>query len=211
MTTLAANLDDKVRETLRNKILTGGLGGGAHLSELKLSKEFNVSRTPIREALCALAADGLVEMVPHRGAFVRERTAATETDQKMVFGSLMAMSTRIAVEKAGIEGMMELEKSITSLDGLDESAFRQVVETILATIRKMADSPMLDELMSLTERRLQSGDTTPSGNMADLKQDFTFLLGAIKRGKAEAAEKTMRQIMGVATAKATITETKTLN
>ena len=107
MANTVSNLDEKVRESLRGRIVSGDLSGGAHLSELKLSKEFNVSRTPIREALCALAADGLIEMVPHRGAFVKTFTADEQQDTQFVYSQLISLATRTAVERAGIETLMD--------------------------------------------------------------------------------------------------------
>ena len=94
------NLDSMVRESLRQKIISGELDGGFHLSELKISKEYNVSRTPVREALCALAADGLVEMVPHRGAFVAHAAPHSKTDQLTVYTLLMGLAAKMAAEKA---------------------------------------------------------------------------------------------------------------
>ena len=103
MANTVSNLDEQVREQLRGRIVSGDLSGGAHLSELKLSKEFNVSRTPIREALCALAADGLIEMVPHRGAFVRTITETEQQDSMFIYSQLVSLAARTAVERAGIE------------------------------------------------------------------------------------------------------------
>lgn len=116
MAKTVSNLDEQVRESLRTRIVSGDLGSGAHLSELKLSKEFNVSRTPIREALCALAADGLVEMVPHRGAFVRTVEATETIDQHYIYNQMIAMATRVATERAGIESLMALENAVAAMD-----------------------------------------------------------------------------------------------
>ena len=109
MTTQHSNLDTMVRESLRDKILNGELDGGFHLSELKISKDYNVSRTPVREALCALAADGLVEMVPHRGAFVTHVPTSTKVDQLQSYSLFLGLAAKLAAEKASIEALMDLE------------------------------------------------------------------------------------------------------
>lgn len=56
---------------LRERIISGELRPGAKLSDLVLSREIGISRTPLREAIRQLAADGLVDVVPHQGATVR--------------------------------------------------------------------------------------------------------------------------------------------
>ena len=60
---------------LRERIVSGDLAPGARLSDLLLSKEIGISRTPVREAIQQLAADGLVEVIPHQGAVVRTPSA----------------------------------------------------------------------------------------------------------------------------------------
>lgn len=61
--------------TLRAAILGGELPPGARLGEVELAEQLGVSRTPVREALRRLAADGLVEVLPHRGARVVQWSA----------------------------------------------------------------------------------------------------------------------------------------
>lgn len=209
MTTMISNLDDKVRESLREKILAGNLGGGAHLSELKISKEFNVSRTPVREALCALAADGLVEMVPHRGAFVKERSGKTLEDTVNLYGYLMGVTARIATQKAGIEALMELETAINGMTGQDDKSIGQVCQTVNALIRATADNAVLEEMMTSTEKRMDPGTNVMQGSVTDIHKEYTFLLGAFKRRKADAAEKTMRQM--IVTEEVTTETTGTVN
>lgn len=202
---MVSNLDDKVRESLRGKILSGEMLGGAHLSELKLSKEFNVSRTPIREALCALAADGLIEMVPHRGAFVRERNAATIADMKMVYSHLISLSTRLASEKAGIETLMGLESTIT---GMTADNYTTASEKVIELIRTAAASEMLAESMSTIEKRLGNDNVFSNTKWEDVQSGMNVLLTAFKRHKADVAEKTMRDILSVQTTVTTATDTQ---
>jgi DNA-binding GntR family transcriptional regulator len=69
-----AQLDSAV-ETLRGRILSGDLAPGERLGETELATELSMSRTPVREALRLLAAEGLVEIVSNRGARVIEWSA----------------------------------------------------------------------------------------------------------------------------------------
>lgn len=197
MANTVSNLDEQVREQLRGRIASGDLAGGAHLSELKLSKEFNVSRTPIREALCALAADGLIEMVPHRGAFVKTFTEDEQKDTLVVYSQLISLATRTAVERAGIETLMDLETSISGMPMTSPTEFVTYAEGVINSIREMAASPALDKAVTAVERGMTTAPIwlNDSSSMEQIKQEFTYLLGAFKRQKADAAEKTMRQIM----------------
>ena len=68
--TAGATLVDEVSERLRNDILTLELEPGTPLSEVELGSRFGTSRTPVRESLQRLSAEGLVKMIPGRGAFV---------------------------------------------------------------------------------------------------------------------------------------------
>ncbi|MEC8467069.1 MAG: GntR family transcriptional regulator [Pseudomonadota bacterium] len=199
MAKTVSNLDEQVRESLRNRIVSGDLAGGAHLSELKLSKEFNVSRTPIREALCALAADGLIEMVPHRGAFVRTFSENEQQDSQMIYSQLISLATRTAVERAGIETMLDLETSISGLPTTTTTEFVTYAEGIITAIRQVAASPALEKAITAVERGMTTAPLwlNDDKSMEQIKQEFTYLLGAFKRQKADAAEKTMRQIMSL--------------
>ncbi|MBP2296690.1 GntR family transcriptional regulator [Azospirillum rugosum] len=64
------NRADQIRELIAEEITAGKLSPGARLEEVALAERFNVSRTPVREALAQLASAGLVEMRPRQGAVV---------------------------------------------------------------------------------------------------------------------------------------------
>ena len=196
-TKTVSNLDEKVRESLRNRIVSGDLGSGAHLSELKLSKEFNVSRTPIREALCALAADGLVEMVPHRGAFVRTVSETEFSDQQFIYSQLIAMAARIAVERAGIESNMQLETEINNIDFSSTVSLVKCAESLNNSILEIASSDALQTAVNAVSRRMLSAPLwlNDQTQLENIKKEYSYLAGAFKRGKADVAEKSMRQLM----------------
>jgi DNA-binding GntR family transcriptional regulator len=197
-----SNLDSMVRDRLREQILSGDMDGGYHLSELRLSKEFNVSRTPVREALCALAADGLVEMVPHRGAFVTHVPASTKVDQMQSYGLLVGLTAKLAAEKVTIEGLMDLETafSFATEDGLKTDLYLNAVSNALELMEKIAGSPTIIEAISSIRRRtdIVAMWSTAIPQRKELNLQFLTLLAALKRKKGDAAEKTMRQLASLA-------------
>lgn len=197
------NLDTLVREALRTKIVNGDLEGGYHLSELKISKDYNVSRTPVREALCALAADGLVEMVPHRGAFVTHIPANTKTDQLHSYSLFLGLAAKLAAEKANIEMIMDLETAFSfATDGdMTSDLYLNSIENALDMIEKTANSPTVSEAINMLRRRVNLTEIWAAGltQRTEMNNQFTLLLAALKRKKADAAEKTMRQLATIAT------------
>ena len=76
---MAASLQSRVAAQIREGIVTGDYAAGTGLSEVTLSSELGVSRTPVREALKQLATEGLVDIVPRVGTFV-----ATPTRRDMI-------------------------------------------------------------------------------------------------------------------------------
>ncbi len=68
---MSTRIANNIRERLEQMILTGEFSAGERLDEVRLAEKFGVSRTPLREAFQGLAASGLVELLPRRGAFIR--------------------------------------------------------------------------------------------------------------------------------------------
>ena len=112
----APALYEQVAEQLRRKIFAHELKPGAWLDEQSLAAGYGISRTPLREALKVLAAEGLVVLKPRRGCYVTE---LSERDLDEVF-PVMAM----------LEGMvaMEATRRVTSTNWQDLCAIHQQLE-----------------------------------------------------------------------------------
>ena len=92
-------LRDIVFQTLRKAILTGELEPGERLMEIQLGEKLGVSRTPIREAIRKLELEGLVVMVPRKGAQVAHFTEKDIQDVLEVRAALEALAARIACKR----------------------------------------------------------------------------------------------------------------
>ncbi len=90
---------DKIKEEIEQLIVTGDIADGERLDETSLAKQFDVSRTPLREAFQGLAASGLVELIPHRGAFVRHPGFLEMIEMFEVMAELEAMCGRLAARR----------------------------------------------------------------------------------------------------------------
>ena len=91
------SLHDEVAAQLRERIFDGELTPGTFLDEVKLAEQLKISRTPLREALKVLTAEGLVRHEPRRGCFVNE---VTEHDLDEIFPVLALLEGRCAFEAA---------------------------------------------------------------------------------------------------------------
>ena len=100
-------LRDVVFQNLRQAILKGELEPGERLMEIHLAKRLGVSRTPIREAIRKLELEGLVDMVPRRGAVVASITRKDMRDVLEVRRTLEMLAVEVACERISQE---ELEK-----------------------------------------------------------------------------------------------------
>ncbi len=103
-------LRDVVFNTLRKAILKGELEPGERLMEIRLAEKLGVSRTPIREAIRKLELEGLVVMIPRKGAIVAEISEKSLRDVLEVRRSLEELAIELACERMTEEEMDELEK-----------------------------------------------------------------------------------------------------
>lgn len=101
-------LRDVVFNTLRQAILTGELKPGERLMEIHLADKLGVSRTPIREAIRKLELEGLVTMIPRRGAEVAQITEKSMNDVLEVRRALDAFCVELACDRITEEGITAL-------------------------------------------------------------------------------------------------------
>lgn len=102
-------LRDVVFNTLRQAILTGELKPGERLMEIHLANKLGVSRTPIREAIRKLELEGLVTMIPRRGAEVAQITEKSMNDVLEVRRELDAFCVVLACDRITEEGLTALK------------------------------------------------------------------------------------------------------
>lgn len=104
-------LRDVVFNTLRQAILTGELKPGERLMEIHLANKLGVSRTPIREAIRKLELEGLVIMIPRRGAEVAQITEKNLTDVLEVRRALDALCVELACDRISEAELVQLQEA----------------------------------------------------------------------------------------------------
>ena len=105
-------LRDVVFNTLRQAILTGELKPGERLMEIHLANKLGVSRTPIREAIRKLELEGLVNIIPNKGAYVTGISDKDVHDIYMIRSMLEGLCVRWATEHITQEQLEELDEII---------------------------------------------------------------------------------------------------
>lgn len=135
-------LRDVVFNTLRQAILTGELKPGERLMEIHLANRLGVSRTPIREAIRKLELEGLVIMIPRRGAEVAQITEKSMNDVLEVRRSMDALCIELACERISDAELEELKKACEQ--------FEQAVKTGDIKVIAQADVALHDIIVKAT-------------------------------------------------------------
>ncbi len=138
-------LRDVVFHTLRRAILTGQLKPGERLMEVHLANKLGVSRTPIREAIRKLELEGLVTMIPRRGAEVAQITEKSLKDVLEVRRALDVLSVELACERITKEEMEELYRACQEF----EKAAREKEPSVIA----QADVRLHDIIVDATRNQ----------------------------------------------------------
>ena len=135
-------LRDVVFNTLRQAILTGELKPGERLMEIHLANRLGVSRTPIREAIRKLELEGLVTMIPRRGAEVAQITEKSMSDVLEVRRAMDALCVELACERITEEELARLKEAC--------GTFEQVVRTKDVKQIAQADVELHDIILQAT-------------------------------------------------------------
>lgn len=138
-------LRDVVFKTLRQAILRGELKPGERLMEIKLANKLGVSRTPIREAIRKLELEGLVLMIPRRGAEVAEITEKSLNDVLEVRKALEELSVQLACERITPEQVEEMKMAAED--------FRKVLKSGDVTKIAEADVKFHDIIFAATNNQ----------------------------------------------------------
>lgn len=196
------SLHDEVAATLREQIFDGTLAPGSFVDEVSLCERLSISRTPLREALKVLTAEGLLRHEPRRGCFVNE---VTERDLDEIFPLIALLEGRCAYEAARNASDAELHE----LDALHERLVRHArarrINDYYATnhiiheaIIKLADNKWLAQVIGdlrkiLKLARLQQ--LHAPGRLDQSLSEHLAVFAALKARDSEGADAAMRTHM----------------
>lgn len=155
-----AALHEQVAQRLRQMLVEGQIAPGAKLNERALAEELSVSRTPLREAIKMLAAEGLVELLPNRGAIAVELTEADILNTFEVMAGLEGQSGELAAQRITDSELSEIKamhyEMLAAYTRRDLSAYYRLNAAIHRAINAAAKNPVLTDTYNQVNARLQA-------------------------------------------------------
>ncbi|MEY4420020.1 MAG: hypothetical protein RLZZ498_616 [Pseudomonadota bacterium] len=190
-------LYEEVAELLRQRIFASELEPGSWIDELRLAEEYGISRTPLREALKVLAAEGLVTMKVRRGAYVTE---VNEKDQRDVYHLLALLES----DAAGVVATEATETELQELQALhqdlidaasDREKFFQINERFHMRLLEIANNrwrnQMVDDLRKVMKLN-RHNSLFKSGRLKESLKEHQAIMDALLARDAAATVKCMK-------------------
>ncbi|MEK9803025.1 MAG: GntR family transcriptional regulator [Curvibacter sp.] len=155
-----AVLHGQVAQRLRQMLVEGQIAPGAKLNERELCEQLKVSRTPLREAIKTLAAEGLVDLLPNRGAFAVALGEADILNTFEVMAGLEGLSGELAAQRVTPEELAEIEALHYEMKAAytrrDLSAYYRLNMAIHRAFNAAARNPVLTATYHQVNARLQA-------------------------------------------------------
>jgi DNA-binding GntR family transcriptional regulator len=188
-----------VYENLKKKIITGELVPNTPLTEESLAEEFQVSRTPVREVIRKLEQDGLVEVIPRNGTYVKGLTINDIQELFTIRESLEGISARNACELINEQNITFLQTLLTKSDeelekGNIEGALK--MDELHNIILKISGNKRILNIISNLNshiQRLHFLSVAIPGRLEKSNKEHWEIFYAIQKKDSEMAEKKMRQ------------------
>lgn len=199
MSTLAPRaLYEEVAERLRQRIYARELQPGDWVDELKLAAEMDISRTPMREAIKVLAAEGLVQMKPRRGAYVAESSPKDLRDIYHLLALLESDAVAELAQNASESALAELEDLHAKLRQATQPAssgdFFLINEAFHLRLLELADNrwrtQMVQDLRKLMKLH-RHHSLLKRGRIAQSLQEHEAIMRALRARNAQDAHAAM--------------------
>jgi DNA-binding GntR family transcriptional regulator len=155
-----AALHEQVAQRLRQMLVEGRIPPGAKLNERELSELLKVSRTPLREAIKMLAAEGLVELLPNRGAIAVSLSESDVLNTFEVIAGLEGLAGELAAQRITDAELAEIQamqfEMMAAYTRRDLSAYYTLNARIHNAITAAARNPVLSTVYNQVNARLQA-------------------------------------------------------
>ena len=190
-------LYEEVAEQLRQRIFRRELEPGSWIDELKIAEEFGISRTPLREALKVLAAEGLVTMKVRRGAYVTEMSEKDLRDVYHLLSLLESDAAGVVAERATPEQQQTLRDLHAELESAagNREAFFSVNERFHMALLDMADNRWRSQMVADLRKVMKlnrHNSLLKQGRIEDSLQEHRRLMQALCTHDAEATRQAMQ-------------------
>jgi len=196
------SLAEKVVEHLTQEILSDRLRPNQRISELAVSQDLGVSRSPVREALRILERDGLVKQSDNRGMVVADVTPEEADELYLIHGHLIGLAVRLACQRMKGESLAGLQDMVRKLrqaaDNDDRSAFLDARTQLERFVGQRSFSPRLAhllEVMAYPSARYRAFHVSVPGYMDEITQCYEGIYEAFAKCDDAAAEQLRLKIM----------------
>ena len=189
-------LYEEVAEQLRQRIFQRELQPGSWIDEVKIAQEFGISRTPLREALKVLAAEGLVTMKVRRGAYVTEVSETDLADVYHLLSLLESDAAGVVAQKASDEEVRELQQLHKELEASQNNRdrFFALNERFHMRLLEIAGNRWRDQLVADLRKVMKlnrHNSLLKAGRVRESMLEHRAIMEAITRRDAKLATKRM--------------------
>lgn len=190
-------LYEEVAELLRQRIFKRELEPGSWIDELKIAEEYGISRTPLREALKVLAAEGLVTMKVRRGAYVTEVSEKDLTDVYHLLGLLESDAAGVVANHATAAELGDLQALHAELENAlaDRDRFFAVNERFHMRLLEIADNRWRNQMVADLRKVMKlnrHSSLFKSGRIAESLAEHRAIMDALLARDAPLAVKNMQ-------------------
>ena len=192
----------EVAELLRQRIFKRELEPGSWIDELKIAEEYGISRTPLREALKVLAAEGLVTMKVRRGAYVTEVSAQDLSDVYHLLSLLESDAAGVVATKASKAELAELTAIQAELEkaakpGMPNAdAFFAINERFHMRLLEIANNRWRDQLVADLRKVMKlnrHNSLLKTGRIQESLEEHRAIMAALTARDGEATAASMRE------------------
>lgn len=191
-------LYQEVAELLRQRIFKRELEPGSWIDEMKLAEEYGISRTPLREALKVLAAEGLVTMKVRRGAYVTEVSETDLADVYHLLSLLESDAAGVVAERATDVQLKELQALHKELEAAvgNRDKFFAINERFHMRLLQIAGNRWRDQMVADLRKVMKlnrHNSLLKSGRLEESLQEHRAVMDALTRRDAKATVKRMQE------------------
>jgi DNA-binding GntR family transcriptional regulator len=191
-------LYEEVAELLRQRIFRRELEPGSWIDEVKLAQEYGISRTPLREALKVLAAEGLVTMKVRRGAYVTEVSERDLADVYHLLALLESDAAAVVAASATDAQLKELQKLHRELEGAvkERDRFFAVNERFHMRLLELADNRWRDQMVADLRKVMKlnrHSSLLKPGRIQESLAEHAALMDALAKRDPQAARERMHE------------------
>ena len=190
-------LYEEVAEQLRQRIFRRELEPGSWIDELKIAEEFGISRTPLREALKVLAAEGLVTMKVRRGAYVTEMSDKDLRDVYHLLSLLESDAAAVVAASATPAQLHELQALHAELEAAagERERFFAVNERFHMRVLEMADNRWRSQMVADLRKVMKlnrHNSLLKQGRIEDSLNEHRAVMAALARRDGAATAQAMQ-------------------